>query len=210
MTVKTTSFVRRAAVASAALAVAATGVIASTGDADAARLPGGSKTTTGIDGQVVKLSRTGESVRPQVSVANNGAGRSAAVSGTYSAKLSKGTGSLTVGYLVGCQIDITGLKGGISGGIALSGASLSGSVSVPLAPGQVAFVKGDSLSLKKGHGTVIVDSFQIDVQQCGGAATARSVAQVLAGDGFSTEDGGISGNSGFVQSTLYGKPFSLS
>ncbi len=210
MTVKTTSFVRRAAVASAALAVAATGVIASTGDADAARLPGGSKTTTGIDGQVVKISRTGESVRPQVSVANNGAGRSAAVSGTYSAKLSKGTGSLTVGYLVGCQIDITGLKGGISGGIALSGASLSGSVSVPLAPGQVAFVKGDSLSLKKGHGTVIVDSFQIDVQQCGGAATARSVAQVLAGDGFSTEDGGISGNSGFVQSTLYGKPFSLS
>ncbi|GAC80560.1 MspA protein [Gordonia malaquae] len=209
MTVKTTSFVRRAAVASAALAVAATGVIASTGDADAARLPGGSKTTTGIDGQVVKISRTGESVRQQVSVANNGAGRSAAVSGTYSAKLSKGTGSLTVGYLVGCQINITGLEGGLSGTISAT-PSLSGSLSVPLQPGEVKFVKGDSLSLKKGHGTVLVDSFQLNVQQCGGYASARSVVQVLAADGFTAEDGAISGASGFVQSTLYGKPFSLS
>ena len=210
MTVKTTSFVRRAAVASAALAVAATGVIASTGDADAARLPGGSKTTTGIDGQVVKLSRTGESVRPQVSVANNGAGRSAAVSGTYSAKLSKGTGSLTVGYLVGCQINITGLEGGLSGTISAGAPTLSGSLSVPLKPGEVKFIKSDGLSLKKGHGTVLVDSFQINVEQCGGYASARSVVQVLAADGFTAEDGALSGASGFVQSTLYGKPFSLS
>lgn len=210
MTVKTTAFARRAAVTAAAVAVAATGLLATAGHADAARLPGGSKTTTGIDGQVVKITRTGESVVRQASVANNGAGRSTAVSGTYSATLSKGTGSLTVGYLVGCQVDIAGLEGGLSGTISAGAPSLSGSLSVPLKPGQVKFVTSDALSLSKGHGTVLVDSFQIHVEQCGGYASARSVVQVLAADGFTAEDGAISGNSGFVQSTLYGKPFSLS
>lgn len=208
MSKKATTIARRAAAVAAVSAVGAAGLMISAGDADAARLPSGSKTSTGIDGQVVKIKRSGESARGLHSVANNGAGRSAAVSGTYKATLSKGKGTMTVGYLVGCQVDITGLEGGLSGTIGTS-PSLSGSLSVPLKPGEVKFVKGDSLSLKKGKGTVMVDSFNINVEQCGGYASARSVVQVLAADGFSTEDDAISADSGYVQSSLYGKPFSL-
>lgn len=198
---------RGAATALVALAGAAA-ALAGAGDAAAASLPNGHRSATGVDGQKVSISRTGERVRTMPSQANNGAGRSAAVSGTYRAQLSKGTGAMTVGYLVGCQVDITGLQGGISGSIGLT-SSLSGSLSVPLMPGQVAFVRADSLNLNKGHGTVMVDSFQIDVQQCGGYASARSVVQVMAGSGLSTKDDQLSGDSGFVQSTLYGAPFSL-
>ncbi|GAA4666320.1 MspA family porin [Gordonia humi] len=208
MSKKATTIARRVAAVAAVSAVGAAGLMINAGDADAARLPSGSKTSTGIDGQVVKISRSGESARALHSVANNGAGRSAAVSGTYSAKLSKGTGSLKVGYLVGCQINIAGLSGGI--GATISAApSLSGSLTVPLEPGQVAFVSGDSLSLKKGHGTVMVDNFNINVEGCGGYASARSVVQVLAADGLSTDDDTITATSGYVQSSLYGKPFSL-
>ncbi|MCF8590523.1 MspA family porin [Gordonia liuliyuniae] len=209
MSKKATTIARRAAAVAAVSAVGAAGLMINAGDADAARLPSGSKTSTGIDGQVVKLKRSAESARGLHSVANNGAGRSAAVSGTYKATLSKGTGSMTVGYLVGCQVNITGLSGGLSGSISQSGPSLSGALSVPLQPGEVKFIKGDSLALKKGKGTVMVDGFQINVEQCGGYASARSVVQVLAADGFTNEDDAISADSGYVQSTLYGKPFSL-
>ncbi|MFT3715942.1 MAG: MspA family porin [Gordonia sp. (in: high G+C Gram-positive bacteria)] len=199
---------RNAVIAGAVVALGAAGTIGA-GVADAAKLPSGSKTATGVDGQVVKITRKGESARVAHSVANNGAGRAAIVSGTYKATLSKGSGTLTVGYLVGCQVDITGLEGGLSGTIGID-SSLSGSLTIPLKPGQVAFVSGDSMPIKDGKSaTLMVDSFGLDVQQCGGYASARSVAQVMAADGLSTEGDELSGTSGFVQSTLYGKPFSL-
>ncbi|WP_143965351.1 MspA family porin [Gordonia zhaorongruii] len=209
MSDKTTSIARRAAVATTVAAVAATGLIATAGDANAGRLPSGSKTSTGIDGQTVKLKRSGESVVRQRSVANNGAGRSAAVSGTYKATLSKGKGLMQVGYLVGCQIDITGLEGGLSGTIATS-PSLSGSLSVPLKPGEVKFVKGDKIDIKEKKATVMVSGFQLNVQQCGGHASARSIVKVIAGEGYElNDDDELSFDGGVVQSTLYGKPFSL-
>ncbi|MGO3325741.1 MspA family porin [Gordonia sp. (in: high G+C Gram-positive bacteria)] len=209
MSKKATTMARRAAAVAAVSAVGAAGLMIGAGDADAARLPSGSKTSTGIDGQVVKIKRTAESARGLHSVANNGAGRSAAVSGTYKATLSKGVGTMKVGYLVGCQVDITGLEGGLSGSLSADGPALNGALTVPLKPGEVKLVSGDSLSLKKGKGTVMVDSFNINVEQCGGYASARSVVQVLAADGFTNEDDAISADSGYVQSTLYGKPFSL-
>ncbi len=202
------NLMRSAVVAASVAAIGATSLIAGSGAADAARLPNGAKTTTGIDGQKVTIKRTGERFRIQHSVANNGAGRAAAISGTYRASVNKGKGTMVVGYLVGCQVDITGFSGGISGSIALSGPSLSGSLSVPLNPGQVKFVHGEGVSLHEGKGTVMVDSFQLDVQQCGGYASARSAVKVMAADGLDTEDG-LSGDSGFLQATLYGKPFSL-
>lgn len=200
---------RTAMVTTAIAAVGATSLITGPGAAEAAKLPNGAKTTTGIDGQKVTLKRTGERANAMPSVANNGAGRAAAVSGTYSATLSKGKGTMTVGYLVGCQVDITGLEGGLSGSLGISGGSLSGAMSVPLNPGQVAFIRSDGMSIKKSKATLMVDSFHINVEQCGGYASARSVVQVMAADGLSTKDEKLSGDSGFVQSTLYGKPFSL-
>lgn len=199
---------RKTAVAAAVAAIGATTLVAGAGDAQAGRLPNGFKKSTGIDGQVVTISRKGESVRRMPSVANNGAGRSAAVSGTFTATLNKGRGAMTVGYLVGCQVDITGLQGGLSGTIGLT-SSLSGSLSVPLKPGQVARVFSDDIVITKGKATVLIDHFQLDVQQCGGYASARSVVQVMAADGLTAEDGVLSGDSGFLQTTLYGKPFSL-
>ncbi len=203
------NLLRKAAVAVTVAAIGATTVVAGAGDANAGRLPNGAKKSTGIDGQVVTVSRKGESVRRMPSVANNGAGRSAAVSGTYTTTLSKGEGVMTVGFLIGCQVDITGLEGGLSGGLNLDGVSLSGALSVPLAPGQVARVVSDDIEITKGKATVLIDHFQIDVQQCGGYASARSMVQVMAADGLTAEDGAITGDSGFLQTTLYGKPFSL-
>ena len=202
-------FLRSSLIAATIGALGATTLLTGAGTADAAKLPNGVKKSSGIDGQVVTIKRTGERAYPMPSVANNGAGRAAAVSGTYKATLNKGVGTMSVGYLVGCQVDITGLQGGLSGGLTLGGASLSGTLTVPLSPGQVALIRSDNMSITKGKATLMVDSFHIDVQQCGGYASARSVVTVMAADGMSTADGTLSGNSGFVQSSLYGKPFSL-
>lgn len=201
---------KRAAVLAAAALTAVTGaVVLGPGQADAARLPGGHTKAVGIDGQVVNISRSNESSRIMRSMAANGAGRAGAVSGTYKASLSKGTGVMTVGYLVGCQVNLTGFTGELSGSINLDGVGLNAGLTVPLAPGQVVLATTDRLSLKKGKGTVMVDSFSINVQQCGGAATARSVVTVVAADGYTTDEGVLSGNSGYVQANLYGRPFSL-
>ncbi|MEZ5210859.1 MspA family porin [Gordonia sp. (in: high G+C Gram-positive bacteria)] len=201
------NLMRNSVIAGAIAAVGAASILSGAGEASA--LPNGFKSSTGIDGQKVTIKRTGERSRIMPSVANNGAGRAAAVSGTYKATLSKGTGHMTVGYLVGCQVDITGLQGGLSGSIGLAGGSLSGSVSVPLTPGQVAFINSDAMSIKKGKATLMVDNFYINVEQCGGYASARSVVRVMAAEGMSTDDDQLSGDSGFVQTTLYGAPFSL-
>ena len=193
----------------AVVALGIAGLTVGAGEASAAKLPNGSKTATGVDGQVVKITRKGERTRVMRSVANNGMGRAASISGTYRTTLSKGSGTMTVGYLVGCQVSIGGMQLGMSGTIGMT-SSLSGSFSIPLQPGQVAFVAADGMSIKDGgKATMMVDSFHLDVQQCGGAASARSVVQVMAADRLSTADGELSGDSGFVQSTLYGKPFSL-
>ncbi len=143
------------------------------------------------------------------SLAANGAGRAGAVSGVYKASLSKGTGVMTVGYLVGCQVNLAGFSGTLGADISLTGAGVSGGLTVPLAPGQVVFAKADKIKLKKGKGTVAIDSFSIDVQQCGGYASARSLVQVVAADGYEAEEDSLSGKSGYVQANLYGRPFSL-
>ncbi|KJR06944.1 MspA family porin [Gordonia sp. PS3] len=201
---------RRAAALAAVALTAVTGAVVGAGQADAGRLPGGRTKAVGVDGQVVEISRSGESSRIMPSLAANGAGRAAAVSGTYKTTLSKGTGVMTVGYLVGCQVNLTGFTGTLSGSFDLSGGvSGSGSLSVPLAPGQVVYAKTDKISLKKSKGTIMVDSFSIDVQQCGGYASARSVVQVVAADGYDAEEKSLSGNSGYVQANLLGTPFSL-
>lgn len=200
---------RRIAVAAAIAVTTISGAAIGAGQASAGRLPGGHSKAVGIDGQVVNLSRTGESSRVMSSMAANGAGRAAAVSGTYNATLSKGTGVMTVGYLVGCQVNLAGFKGTLGASIDLTGAGLSGGLTVPLAPGQVVFAKTDTLKLTKGKGTVEIDSFAIDVQQCGGYASARSLVQVVAADGYKAADGALSGDSGYVQANLYGRPFTL-
>ncbi|MDF3282469.1 MspA family porin [Gordonia sp. N1V] len=206
---------RRAAGACAITAAAAIGLASmGTGNAAAAPLANGSKVVTGLDGEKVQTIRTGENAWPVPSLAANGAGRAAEVSGVYTVKSNDDvTGRVYVGFLIGCQINIEGLSGGISGGFSLpSSPSLSGSLSVPLTPGQVTTKVVDYKELgDKGIAAFQLDHFGIDVQQCGGFAQARSFVYVMAGKGFKvdTDNDVIDSEGGYIQSTLWGQPFSL-
>jgi len=190
------------------------------------------------DGEIVapdgnRITRVAESALISPSLAANGAGRVAWVSGTVTAEAknvpadakqgptngginmndltgTQGTGGtstdgvprLTTGYIVGCQMDIAGLKGSFGGGIdvgpSAGGGSLSGSISVPIAAGQVKFARVDSKAIPAdGTYTIQYQDAQIEVQGCGGFAQARSYTVLeITGANYS-------------KTTLYGQPFSI-
>ncbi|GAC01575.1 hypothetical protein GONAM_29_00190 [Gordonia namibiensis NBRC 108229] len=204
---------RRAAGAVAIASAAVVGLAGmGAGDAAAGKLANGYKKASGIDGESIQTWRTGEFALPAPSVANNGAGRSAVVSGVYQAKASKGvSGNLAVKLLVGCQVDITGLSGSIGAGIDITGGmNASGALSIPLSPGQVAVVDVTDKDLAdNGQAAIQLSQFEISVQQCGGFASARTITKVIGAKGYSTDDGTVSGEGSLIQSTLYGQPFSL-
>lgn len=206
---------RRAAGACAITAAAAIGLASmGSGNAAAAPLPNGSKVVTGLQGESVQTIRTGENASPVPSLAANGAGRAANVSGVYTVKTQPGvSGRVYVGFVVGCQVNITGLSGGISGGFSLpSSPSLSGSLTVPLTPGSVTTQVVDYKTIgDSGIASFQLSQFQIDVQQCGGFAQARSFVYVMAGKDFKvdTDNDVVDADGGYIQSTLWGQPFSL-
>ncbi len=57
--------------------------------------------------------------------------------------------------------------------------------------------------------SIQLSGVEITVQGCAGYAQARSFIKVLASDGYTTDRGTVGGDSGAIQTTLYGKPFSL-
>lgn len=164
-------------------------------------LPGGEKVTEAGD-VTVKIARNAESAKVSPSLAANGAGRVAWVSGDVFADLQgevpEEGAELTTGYIVGCQIDITGLEGGLSGALSADGLDLSGALSLPVAPGEVKFVKiGSKDDLKSGVSAIQYRDREIQVQGCGGYAQARAYTVVeVPGDHY-------------VKTTLYGQPFSI-
>ncbi|WP_020109259.1 MspA family porin [Nocardia sp. 348MFTsu5.1] len=196
---------RRVVGAGAITAVAAIGLASmGAGNAAAGPLADGSKVTSGVDGKVVKIERTGESAYPVQSVANNGAGRAAEVNGKVKVYSGGTSGTLTTGYIVGCQIDITGLSGTLGGSLnivnLLAGAptgGLSGSFTFPLKPGQAVFVSLGSQAFAGNDASIQYQSVGIDVQQCGGYAQARAYSTVTTTGDY------------VIKSTLYGQPFSL-
>ncbi|MCG7635115.1 MspA family porin [Gordonia McavH-238-E] len=203
---------RRAAGAVAIASAAVVGLAGmGAGDAVAGKLANGYKNATGIDGESIQTWRTGEFALPAPSVANNGAGRSAVLSGVYQTKASAGVGgNLAVKLLVGCQIDITGLEGSLGASIGLESLTGSGSLSIPLKPGQVALVDVTDKDLSdNGAAAIQLSQFEVSVQQCGGYASARTITKVIGAKGYSTDDGKVSGEGTLIQSTLYGQPFSL-
>ncbi|VFA90095.1 MspA [Gordonia paraffinivorans] len=205
---------RRAAGAVAIASAAVMGVAGmGAGDAAAGKLANGYKKVTGVDGETIQTWRTGEFALPAPSVANNGAGRSAVVSGVYQVKASKGvSGNLAVKLLVGCQVDITGLEGGLSAGVDILAQTFSsaGSITIPLNPGQVALVDVTDKDLSdSGQAAIQLSQFEVSVQKCGGFASARTIAKVIGAKGYNTDDGTVNGEGTLIQSTLYGQPFSL-
>ena len=190
---------RRVVGVGAITAVAAMGLASrGAGNAAAGPLPSGIKVTQGVDGTVVKISRTGEAAYPVPSLANNGAGRAAEVSGLVTVTAGGASGTLTTGYIVGCQVDITGLEGGLNASIDSSlSLGLDGSLTFPLAPGEAAFVPLGTKSFEGGVASVQYKRQGIEVQQCGGYAQARAFTTVQTEGNY------------VIKSTLYGAPFSL-
>ncbi|MFB7878767.1 MspA family porin [Nocardia sp. NPDC056064] len=210
----------RALGATAAAAIAFGGFAAGTAGADAhVPLPDGQR-----NGPGVSITRTGERAVISPSLAANGAGRVAWVSGTVTADVTAtpegevgpyngpagkegsnnssthGASQLNTGYIIGCQVAIgdDAISAGISGGIDLSGGSLGGSVGLDIGPGEVKFVQIEKKDiLKAGVYSVEYQDVEIEVQGCGGYAQARSYSVVeIIGDHYS-------------KTTLYGAPFSI-
>ncbi|WP_028477639.1 MspA family porin [Nocardia sp. CNY236] len=218
-----TNGVRRGARVAGIGAAAAVAVgLLSTGAANAdtfVPLPDGQR-----EGPGVTITRTGEHAVISPSLAANGAGRVAWVSGTAIADVSAtpegeagpwngpsgapgtnnssthGTSQMSTGYIVGCQVSIAddAISAGMSGGIDLGGAGVSGSIGINLGPGEVAFVMIDLKDIPKpGVYAVEYQDAEIQVQGCAGYAQARAYTVVeIIGDHYS-------------KTTLYGMPFSI-
>ncbi|GAB4589109.1 MspA family porin [Nocardia sp. IFM 10818] len=219
-----TSGIRRAgrvAVFGAAASVAVGLLSTGAANADAfVPLPDGQKTSPAG----VTISRVGEHAVISPSLAANGAGRTAWVSGKVFADVTNtpegevgpwngatnapgtnnssthGASRLTTGYIVGCQVSIAddaiGAKVGAS--VDTSGFGLSGGLSLNLGPGQVKFVaiQGKDI-LKNGTYAVEYQDTPIEVNGCAGYAQARAYTVVeIIGDHYS-------------KTTLYGQPFSI-
>ncbi|MEV0945459.1 MspA family porin [Rhodococcus sp. NPDC049939] len=164
-------------------------------------LPGGEKVMD-AGGVNVKVARNAESALLSPSLSANGASRVAWLSGDVFADLGGNVpeegATLTTGYIVGCQADISGLDAGLAGGFSLTGPSLGAAMSMPMSPGEVTFVKlGDKSDLKPGVSAIQYRDQQLEIHGCGGHAQARAVSVIE-----------VPGNH-YVKSTLYGQPFSL-
>lgn len=123
-----------------------------------------------------------------------------------------GASQLNTGYIIGCQMDITGLSGdlganlgfplgldlGAGGGNAGGTGGLNASISVPIKAGQVRWVQiGTQDITKPGRYAYDYQDVQMEIQGCGGFAQARSYTNLeIIGDNY-------------VKSTLYGQPFSI-
>jgi len=207
-----------------AAAAVALGVM-STGAASADTfipLPDGSKT-----GPNVTLTRTAESALSSPSLAANGAGRVAWVSGTVvadvkgikevtdvpdansttnnagtyngtNASTTHGVSRVSTGYIVGCQVDITGLSAKPSFSMDMSTTATGLGLTVPLNSGEIKYVPLGGKDIKKdGVYALQYQDSELQVQKCGGFAQARSYSVVeIVGNDYS-------------KTVLYGAPFSI-
>lgn len=202
----------------AAVAVAAAAVIGATsmgaGHAEAQKLAPGYKYVTGLDGEKVELWRKDETGLKVGNPSNNPLARDMLLSGTFTAKGSSGVGgNLSVGYIIGCQVDISGITVGFGGGLNISApvVSFNGGISIPIKPGQVAILGSitDKDLSDKGVASIQLSNLLVQLPACGGYAAARSWATVTAAKGYSPKDGTLNGSGTYMQSTLYGQPFSI-
>ncbi|WP_245548341.1 MspA family porin [Gordonia araii] len=179
-------------------------------------------------GDGVTIVKTRERARVGPSMAANGAGRSVWVSGDVRVLApgidtrragpfnfprgedampgSNGTSStgaaasLSIGYVVGCQVEIGAMQAGLGGSISVVTIldSFGGSFSLPLAPGRIIYAQIERKQLTK-PGTYYFNwrNSQMDIQGCGGYAQARSrvTLEVTGSD--------------HQKITLWGRPFSI-
>ncbi|RDI64176.1 MspA protein [Nocardia pseudobrasiliensis] len=174
-----------------------------------------------IDQPGISITSSGERAIISPSMAANGAGRTAWVSGNLTVDVdtppgvigpnngalnlpgsnfssTHGSSGLTVGYIVGCQVSLGSLSNSFGFTIATTGPGLSGGISFPISPGEVKWVQINTIDMPKS-GTYYLNyqDFPMDVQGCGGYAQARqfSVVELIGAD--------------YAKVSLYGMPFSI-
>ncbi|WP_307817454.1 MspA family porin [Nocardia acididurans] len=168
----------------------------------------------------VKITSTGERAIISPSLAANGAGRSAWLTGNVVADVdtpdgtvgpnngpkgfpgtnnsgTHGSSNLTVGYIVGCQVAIGALSANTSVTVLMS-PGISAGFSFPLSPGEVKWLSINNIELiKSGSYTIQYQDVPMDIQGCAGYAQARqfAVVEIIGAD--------------YKKVTLYGQPFSI-
>lgn len=206
----------------APLCLLAAGVLsflpAQTASADA--LPDQSRTVTTEDGWELTVTKTAENLDRVPNLAATPFTREGFVSvravaditGAGSAAVNSGT--LTLGYQIGCQIDVSnGISMGVSASIGpnvsvlvaptpgmsvgLGGAVLP-SVSTTLKPGTITSIPFGTKALAGPHGSITTDQVQIKIDACAGPVSLRSY--VIANISTSTADNSVA---------VYGDPIWL-
>ncbi len=178
-------------------------------------LPNGFK-----QGPGVRISSIHEHAIVSPSMAANGAGRAAWVSGDVTVDVdtpngvvgpnngaqnnagtddssTHGASSLIVGYLVGCQVALGSFGPSFGLTLAQSPTAVLG-MSIPISPGQVKWYQIDNKDMtKSGRYYMNYQDVTMDVQGCGGYAQARQfdVVEIVGPD--------------YHKVTLYGQPFTL-
>lgn len=178
------------------------------------------------DGTVVSVTRSNETANINPSLGGTPLHRNAWVSASYAVKTSKDAKKIKIqaGYIVGCQVNISGVTGSgngsgtatpsTSGGATVTGASAGAGGSLGIGPGQAVnyYINdvesaddfgSDKHSSKVGykntnHAKLSYTNETMQVNGCAGYAQARSFANVYV----------VTSNAEQVV-TFYGKPFSL-
>jgi len=213
----------RSVAAAAAIASVSAVALASlgAGNAVAGKLPGGFTTQTLADGTKVTVQLKDEFVTRARSGAANATTRNVWVSGQVIVSVSGANvqgGTVTPGYIVGCQVDFSG---GGSGGADV-GASTDGdptdttagaNTSLSIAPGVAKFTPVLDSGLGKYNGSDSADSSFEFKGKRGGIAYSQETFQVNGCAGYASAKAAVTVKvstdsvDGYV--TLYGKPFNL-
>ncbi|WP_165692497.1 MspA family porin [Mycobacteroides abscessus] len=177
------------------------------------------------DGWGIEVNTLDEEVNPVPNLAATAFSREAFVQFTGTGKIT-GQGSypvtsasLTIGYQLGCQIDVSqgitlggsagvgvgaGALGGIAGIVGFGaggvgvGAGVSGNLQFTLRPGGIVAIPMDSMALKGNEARLRVRNMHLKIDACGGPVTARSFTL-------------LSVTSDFTHSSLatYGEPIQI-
>ncbi|WP_309234591.1 MspA family porin [Nocardia sp. XZ_19_385] len=150
------------------------------------------------DGWTLALTKTGENLDRVPNLASSPVSREgfvslkalAEVTGTGSAPV--GAGTLTLGYQIGCAVDVSsgvtlgmGLSIGPNASVTISqfpGATIGGQASVnpnistTLKPGTIATIAFGSKPLAASRGSITAEQVEIKIDACAGPVTIRSFA----------------------------------
>ncbi|MFD0362764.1 MspA family porin [Nocardia sp. GCM10030253] len=179
-------------------AVAAFGMTAATATAD--QLADKSRSISTEDGWDLQISKTAEDVQRVPNLAATPFTREGFVSLSAAADISGegraavNSGTVQLGYQIGCQADVTnGLSLGLSAaigpnamvtvvpqpGLAVGGSALVlPNISATIKPGTISSITLGTKALAGVHGSISVDQVQIKIDACAGAVSLRSFAIV--------------------------------